>query len=311
MFYDPEVVEQLAKEIGKESNFNEGKRIYIEKDIWLTYLLRYLYKIENAANELVFKGGTSLVKCYYGYYRFSEDLDFTWAGKKESKKINRKKFKEKYIDKIISDFGLSLEETAEIKEGIRHSQSGKILNYFFILPSSEERVQMPKVKINISFDEKIEFPIKQEIVKPISVTKEKKNELIGYFGKAAEDYFDDLTVLAYSKEEIACEKLRALMTRKEKVNRSRDIIDLFYLAKDVDLSKVAFCKECQGKIRKSLKVPSYQQVAKERIANIDQYLNNIIEYTKNEPVYVKEIDYGQISKFAIEKLKPILLTILE
>lgn len=311
MLYDPEVVEQLAKEIGKESNFKEDKRIYIEKDIWLTYLLRYLYKIENASNELILKGGTSLVKCYYGYYRFSEDLDFTWASKKESKKINRKKFKEKYIDKLISDFGLSLEETAKIKEGMRHSQSGKILNYFFILPSSEERAQIPKVKINISFDEEIEFPISQKIVKPISIPKGKKNDLIGYFGKAADDYFDDLAVSAYSKEEIACEKLRAIMTRKEKVNRSRDIIDLFHLTKDVDLTKVAFCNECQGKIKNSMKVPAYQQVAKERVANIDQYLTNILEYTKNEPVYVKEIDYGQISKFAMEKLKPILLRILE
>ncbi len=311
MLYDPEIVEQLAKEIGKDSNFKEDKRIYIEKDIWLTYLLRYMYNIENASKELIFKGGTSLVKCYYGYYRFSEDLDFTWAGKKENKKINRKKFKEKYIDKLIADFGLGLEETQEIKEGIRHSQSGKILNYFFILPSAEERAQMPKVKINISFDEEIEFPIKQEIIKPISVPKEKKNDLMGYFGKPSEDYFDSFTVSVYSKEEIACEKLRAIMTRKEKVNRSRDIIDLYHLSKDVDLSKVAFCKECQGKIRKSLKVPSYGQVAKERIENIDQYLTNIIEYTKNEPVYVKEIDYGQISKFAMEKLKPILLKILE
>ena len=139
----------------------------------------------------------------------------------------------------------------------------------------------------------------------------KKNDLIGYFGKAAEDYFDPMAVSAYSKEEIACEKLRAIMTRKEKINRSRDILDLFYLAKDVDLAKVGFCKECQGKIRKSLKVPSYGQVAKERMANIDQYLTNIIEYTKNEPVYVTEIDYSQLSKFAMEKLKLILLKILE
>jgi predicted nucleotidyltransferase component of viral defense system len=309
MLYDPEVVEQLAKEIAKESSFKEDKRIYIEKDIWLTYFLRYLYKIENAPNELIFKGGTSLVKCYYGYYRFSEDLDFTWAGKRESKKNNRKKFKEKYIDKLISDFDLDLEETAEIKEGARHSQSGKILNYFFILPSSEERIQKPKVKINISFDEEIDFPIKHELIKPMQVAK--KNDLIGYFGKAAEDYFDPMAVSAYSKEEIACEKLRAIMTRKEKINRSRDILDLFYLAKDVDLAKVGFCKECQGKIRKSLKVPSYGQVAKERMANIDQYLTNIIEYTKNEPVYVTEIDYSQLSKFAMEKLKLILLKILE
>ena len=310
MLYDPEMVELFAKEIGKESRLRDDTLVYIEKDIWLTYLLRYIYGIRDAATELIFKGGTSLVKCYYGHYRFSEDLDFTWIGKKESKKLNRKKFKEKYIDRLITDFGLGLEETAEIKEGIRHSQSGKILNYFFILPSYEDRAQKPKVKINISFDETLGFPIQYETVKPLTRATEKKNDLIGYFGKVAEDYFDDLTVSVYSKEEIACEKVRAILTRKEKVNRSRDIIDLFYLAKDVDLSRIVSCNECKNKIKNSLRVPSYQQVAKERTAHIDQYLNNIIEYTKNEPVYLKEIDYAEITRFATEKLKPIIVKIL-
>lgn len=33
-----------------------------------------------AAGTLVFKGGTALKKCYFGDYRFSEDLDFTAVG---------------------------------------------------------------------------------------------------------------------------------------------------------------------------------------------------------------------------------------
>jgi predicted nucleotidyltransferase component of viral defense system len=31
-------------------------------------------------DTLVFKGGTALKKCYFGDYRFSEDLDFTGVG---------------------------------------------------------------------------------------------------------------------------------------------------------------------------------------------------------------------------------------
>lgn len=31
-------------------------------------------------DSLLFKGGTALKKCYFGDYRFSEDLDFTAVG---------------------------------------------------------------------------------------------------------------------------------------------------------------------------------------------------------------------------------------
>lgn len=307
MRYDPANVERLAKEIAKESSIREEKINYVEKDIWLTYILRHIYNIENAANELVFKGGTCIIKCHYSHYRFSEDLDFTWIGKKESKKSNRKYFKEKYINKLISDLHLGLEKTSQIKEGVKHSHSGKILNYFFILPVAEARAQELKVKITISFDEVLEFPIKRERVKSFSITLDQKRELIGYFSEVAKEYFDEFSIPVYSKEEIACEKVRALLTRKEKINRSRDIIDLFYLSKDVDLEKIVLCEGCKRKIQRSLEIPTYKEVFKQRMEEIDAYLKNIIEYTKEEPVYIKEIDYNQLHRFAMEKLKPILI----
>jgi predicted nucleotidyltransferase component of viral defense system len=37
--------------------------------------------------HLVFKGGTALKRCYFGDYRFSEDLDFTLAGDLSFKSI--------------------------------------------------------------------------------------------------------------------------------------------------------------------------------------------------------------------------------
>ncbi|MEW6529182.1 MAG: nucleotidyl transferase AbiEii/AbiGii toxin family protein, partial [Candidatus Micrarchaeota archaeon] len=230
MLYNPTTVEQLAKEIAKEVSIKEDKIGYVEKDIWLTCLLKQIYNLENASKELAFKGGTCIVKCHYTHYRFSEDLDFTWIGKKENKRTNRKYFKEKYINKLVSTFGLGLERTAEIKDGVKHSHSGKILNYFLTLPTSDTRIQVPKIKITVSFDEVLKFPLQTTEVKPLSISDKKKNELFDYFGNIAIQYFEGFPVSAYSKEEIVCEKVRALLTRKERINRSRDIIDIFYLS---------------------------------------------------------------------------------
>jgi len=47
----------------------------IEKDYFCTVLLAYL--AEHGGGRLVFKGGTCLAKVHGGFYRLSEDLDFT------------------------------------------------------------------------------------------------------------------------------------------------------------------------------------------------------------------------------------------
>lgn len=48
----------------------------IEKDFWVCFILEHLFSIQQSAS-MVFKGGTSLSKCYKLINRFSEDLDIT------------------------------------------------------------------------------------------------------------------------------------------------------------------------------------------------------------------------------------------
>ena len=48
----------------------------IEKDYYVSLFLKELSKLENKI-EIVFKGGTSLSKCYDVINRFSEDIDLT------------------------------------------------------------------------------------------------------------------------------------------------------------------------------------------------------------------------------------------
>ncbi len=48
--------------------------VIIEKDFWVCWTLRRLYGMEGAP-QLLFKGGTSLSKCFRLIERFSEDID--------------------------------------------------------------------------------------------------------------------------------------------------------------------------------------------------------------------------------------------
>lgn len=49
----------------------------IEKGLILHQILTDLSKDEFFAPNFLFKGGTCLIKSYFGYLRFSEDIDFT------------------------------------------------------------------------------------------------------------------------------------------------------------------------------------------------------------------------------------------
>ena len=55
-----------------ESGIN---RVIIEKDYWVTIVLDYLFNISDFKNYFIFKGGTSLSKCFNLINRFSEDID--------------------------------------------------------------------------------------------------------------------------------------------------------------------------------------------------------------------------------------------
>lgn len=52
----------------------------LERDYVLSWLLVGVTRVDALRDRLVFKGGTALKKCFFGDYRFSEDLDFSGMG---------------------------------------------------------------------------------------------------------------------------------------------------------------------------------------------------------------------------------------
>lgn len=77
-------------EAAKQVNLSE---FIVEKDYWVTYLLKNIVKSE-FASEFVFKGGTCLSKAYNLIERFSEDIDLLML---ETNKTQSKTQKEKRL----------------------------------------------------------------------------------------------------------------------------------------------------------------------------------------------------------------------
>jgi predicted nucleotidyltransferase component of viral defense system len=73
--------------------------IFIEKDYWVTVALHALFN-SPIRNEVVFKGGTALSKCYKLINRFSEDVDLVVLNNNE--KGNQLKNKIKAVTEIVS-----------------------------------------------------------------------------------------------------------------------------------------------------------------------------------------------------------------
>ena len=49
--------------------------VLIEKDFWVCWILKQVFTIKGFNGWFVFKGGTSLSKCFNLIQRFSEDID--------------------------------------------------------------------------------------------------------------------------------------------------------------------------------------------------------------------------------------------
>ena len=75
--------------------------IYVEKDYWVTLVLHTLYH-SAVKDEVIFKGGTSLSKCFGLIDRFSEDIDLVVL-REEGDSGNKLTNKIKKISTLVSE----------------------------------------------------------------------------------------------------------------------------------------------------------------------------------------------------------------
>ena len=105
---------QLFKEIIDEISTSKGyKRGIIEKDYYVTL---YLQQLNQNLPELVFRGGTSLSKCYGVIDRFSEDIDVTVNFESKLTEGQRKNIKAAVV-KTAAELNMNILNLADTKSG--------------------------------------------------------------------------------------------------------------------------------------------------------------------------------------------------
>ncbi len=118
------------------------KEIFIEKDYWVTLILKEVFK-NDIGKETVFKGGTALSKCNNLIKRFSEDIDLViLRNEKESGNQLKKKLKtiSKCVENIVPEIEVGgvtnkkgmIRKTAHSYEQQFAGKFGQIRNFIII-----------------------------------------------------------------------------------------------------------------------------------------------------------------------------------
>jgi len=194
----------LSNRITRKGNRRIPEAV-LERDYCLSWFLVGLSQ-SPLKDILIFKGGTCIKKCYFPDYRFSEDLDFTLAEECTFEDV------QKNLDIAFKHIYLSSGIKLNFHHYDRHTHENAytfFLGYEGPLPS----VSGKEVKVDITIREKIVYPVEEKII------------LRGY--EEYEDLPEDVAIRTYSINEIAIEKVVALLDRAR--NEPRDLYDIWYL----------------------------------------------------------------------------------
>jgi predicted nucleotidyltransferase component of viral defense system len=192
----------LANRLAREG----GQRLrddVLERDYCLAWFLCGLAE-SDLKQILAFKGGTALKRCYFGDYRFSEDLDFTLLQPTPNEELLRRL--EPVYAAVQEASGIAF--TFDREDRHAHANSFTFyLRYVGPLPREND------VKVDITLREHLVYPLQERAI------------LRGY--EEFEDLPENRQIQVYSLDEIATEKTLALADRAR--NEPRDLYDLWYL----------------------------------------------------------------------------------
>ena len=117
---DRENFEQVILKVSEDTGIDAS---IIEKDYYVTLFLKRIVKV---LPNIIFKGGTSLSKCYKLIKRFSEDIDLNIEVETRPTEGQRKKLKEAIVS-IIDEFGFNLDNAENVRS--RRTFNRYIIDY--------------------------------------------------------------------------------------------------------------------------------------------------------------------------------------
>ena len=166
----------LFTEVITEANAQTGiAESIIEKDYYVTMILKLLAR---SNPDIVFKGGTSLSKCFHLINRFSEDIDITFS--EHIGESRRKKLKYKILKPISEELEMPIPNWDSI-------ESDKDYNYYLFeyKPVSDYPVEgiLPGVKLETALVS-YSFPTEQKEVDSIiyNTIKESAPDIVSEYG---------------------------------------------------------------------------------------------------------------------------------
>ena len=188
----------------------------LERDYLLSWILAGISQVPALGDTLVFKGGTALKKCYFGGYRFSEDLDFS-----ELDGVPVGDAMERLVMEACECAVGLLDEYAPVEivcerytERDPHPGGQEAFTIRARLPWQSH--PQTRVMIEVTVDERVLRPVE-------------RRRVIHEYGEPLE-----AEVQVYSLEEVVAEKLRAILQQADMFerrgwsrSRARDYYDLW------------------------------------------------------------------------------------
>jgi predicted nucleotidyltransferase component of viral defense system len=291
-----------------------ARREIVEKDILLHQVLTDLSKDQYFAENMLFKGGTCLIKHYLGYFRFSEDMDFTWKDQSQFRGRTAAKLRSDLsdiIDKVGKVFEIIADKrkldfrcTKDNRDYVELGGSNKTCT-FKIWYSSDILQKRTFFKVQINFVEEICTGSKKGEFRSLLTGNEE--ELAALFPAEYQEYASTIPFAMYDANEILSEKVRALLTREGV--KARDFLDIFFISKYLGL-KPEDVQECTvKKIDHALKLYSKYRInlnAKSRL--IEQH--NIFEWGTEKYLLLSELNEDEFYGF-VKELTEYLKTLVK
>jgi len=204
----------------------------LERDYLLSWVLAGIHAVDVLRESLVFKGGTALKKCYFGEYRFSEDLDFSTTGAVPAGEAMEDAIREVCDAAVnqLDDYAAISLSCERYTERDPHPAGQEAFTIRAQLPW--HRTPQTRIMVETAVDERVLKPV---VERPV----------IHEYGEPL-----DVRIQVYALEEIVAEKLRAILQHVEALqargwsrSRARDYYDLWRILgtyrRSLDLSDFA------------------------------------------------------------------------
>lgn len=224
MHHNKETFEQVILRVANDKGIAPE---IIEKDYYVTLFLK---RIKELQPNIIFKGGTSLSKCYKIINRFSEDIDLNIETESKPTEGQRKSLKANIVS-VIEEFGFTLSNPDDVKS--KRDYNKYIIDYPSVFSAAYlKEYLMVETAVYIKA-----YPCKEMQATSIIYDYLKEN---GYENLISEYCLEPFSINVRSAERTLIDKLYALgdyYISDAVQEHSRHIYDIYKLLDIVELNE--------------------------------------------------------------------------